>query len=455
MQQREQLATRLGFLLVAAGCAVGIGNIWRFGYITGQNGGAAFVVVYLIFLAILGFPVMTMEFAIGRAAQKNLAGAMTALEPKGSKWHIYGHLGILGNLILMMFYTTVAGWTLAYLYHSAAGHLIGKSPDQLGGFFGGLLGNTNELMLWVFLVVLIGYVICAAGLRAGVERVGKLMMSGLFVLLIILAVRAVTLPGAGAGLDFYLRPDFSKLSWSGVYAAMSQAFFTLSLGIGSMAIFGSYISKKRALAGESIRIIGIDTFVALMAGLIIFATAFAYDVDPGAGAGLVFITLPNIFNAMAGGQIWSVLFFLLLVLAAMTTVVAVFENLTAYAMDQWGWSRKKTVLIEGIGVFVLSIPCVLGFNVWSSIQTLPGVEGSSFIDLWDFIVSYTLLPVGSLIFALFCAHRFGWGWDSFIKEANSGEGMKFPVGLKFYCGVVLPLIILVVLVVGYVQLFGG
>jgi NSS family neurotransmitter:Na+ symporter len=455
MQQREQLATRLGFLLVAAGCAVGIGNIWRFGYITGQNGGAAFVVVYLIFLAILGFPVMTMEFAIGRAAQKNLAGAMTALEPKGSKWHIYGHLGILGNLILMMFYTTVAGWTLAYLYHSAAGHLIGKSPDQLGGFFGGLLGNTNELMLWVFLVVLIGYVICAAGLRAGVERVGKLMMSGLFVLLIILAVRAVTLPGAGAGLDFYLRPDFSKLSWSGVYAAMSQAFFTLSLGIGSMAIFGSYISKKRALAGESIRIIGIDTFVALMAGLIIFATAFAYDVDPGAGAGLVFITLPNIFNAMAGGQIWSVLFFLLLVLAAMTTVVAVFENLTAYAMDQWGWSRKKAVVIEGIGVFVLSIPCVLGFNVWSSIQTLPGVEGSSFIDLWDFIVSYTLLPVGSLIFALFCAHRFGWGWDSFIKEANSGEGMKFPVGLKFYCGVVLPLIILVVLVVGYVQLFGG
>jgi neurotransmitter:Na+ symporter, NSS family len=455
MPQREQLATRLGFLLVAAGCAVGIGNIWRFGYITGQYGGAAFVVIYLIFLAILGFPVMTMEFAIGRAAQKNLAGAMTSLEPKGSKWHVYGHLGILGNLILMMFYTTVAGWTLAYLYHSAAGHLIGRSPDELGAFFGGLLGNTNELMLWVLLVVVLGYVVCAMGLKAGVERVGKVMMSGLFVLLVVLAVRAVTLPGAGAGLDFYLKPDFSKLSWSGVYAAMSQAFFTLSLGIGSMAIFGSYISKKRALAGESIRIIGIDTFVALMAGLIIFATAFAYDVDPGAGAGLVFITLPNIFNAMAGGQIWSVLFFLLLVLAAMTTVVAVFENLTAYAMDQWGWSRKKSVVVEGIAVFVLSIPCVLGFNVWSSIQTLPGVAGSSFIDLWDFIVSYTLLPVGSLIFALFCAHKFGWGWDSFIKEANTGEGLKFPVGLRFYCGVILPIIIAVVLVVGYVQLFGG
>lgn len=453
MQQREQLATRLGFLLVAAGCAVGIGNIWRFGYITGQNGGAAFVVIYLVFLAILGFPVMTMEFAIGRAAQRNLAGAMTALEPKGSKWHIYGHLGILGNLVLMMFYTTVAGWTLAYLYHSAAGHLIGKSPDQLGAFFGGLLGNTSELMLWVFVVVLLGYLVCALGLKAGVERIGKLMMSGLFVLLVVLAVRAVTLPGAAAGLDFYLRPDFSKLSWGGVYAAMSQAFFTLSLGIGSMAIFGSYISKQRALAGESVRIIGIDTFVALMAGLIIFPTAASFGVDAGAGAGLVFITLPNIFNAMAGGQVWSVLFFLLLVLAAMTTVVAVFENLTAYAMDQWNWSRRKTVIVEGIAVLVLSIPCVLGFGPWSHIQTLPGVAGSSFIDLWDFIVSYTLLPVGSLVFALFCAHRFGWGWDSFIKEANTGEGMKFPTGLKFYCGVILPLIILVVLVVGYVQLF--
>ena len=455
MQQREHLATRLGFLLVAAGCAVGIGNVWRFGYITGQNGGAAFVIIYLIFLAILGFPVMTMEFAIGRAAQKNLAGAMTALEPKGSKWHIYGHIGLLGNLILMMFYSTVAGWTLAYLYHSAAGHLAGKTPDQLGAFFGGLLGNTNELTLWVFLVVLIGYVVCGLGLKKGVENAAKFMMGGLFILLIVLAVRAVTLPGAGAGLDFYLRPYFAKMSWSGVYAAMSQAFFTLSLGIGSMAIFGSYISKDRALAGESVRIIGIDTFVALMAGLIIFATAFAYDVDPGAGAGLVFITLPNIFNAMAGGQMWSVLFFLLLVFAAMTTVVAVFENLTAYAMDQWDWSRKKTVIVEGIVVFVLSLPCVLGFNVWSSIQTLPGVAGSSFIDLWDFVVSYTLLPVGSLIFALFCAHKFGWGWDNFLKEANAGEGLKFPSGLRFYCGVVLPIIIAVVLVVGYVQLFGG
>jgi len=451
MQQREQLATRLGFLLVSAGCAVGIGNIWRFGFITGQYGGAAFVVIYLIFLAILGFPVMVMEFSIGRAGQRNLAGAMTALEPKGSKWHVYGHTGILGNLILMMFYTTIAGWTLAYLYHSVAGHLMGKTPDELGAFFGGLITNLNEMTLWVFLVVLIGYLVCGFGLKAGVERVTKGMMGGLFVILIVLAVRAVTLPGAGAGIDFYLRPDFAKLSGEGVYAAMSQAFFTLSLGIGSMAIFGSYINKQRSLAGESARVIGIDTFVALMAGLIIFPTAAAFGVDAGAGPGLVFITLPNIFNAMAGGAIWSFLFFLLLVLAAMTTAVAVFENLTAYAMDQWGWTRKKTVIVEGIAVFLLSMPCVLGFNLWSSIQPLG--EGSGILDLWDFIVSFLLLPIGSLVFALFCARKYGWGWSNFLKEANEGEGMKFPAGLRFYCGTILPLIIGFVLVVGILEKF--
>jgi len=455
MQQREQLATRLGFLFVAAGCAVGLGNIWRFPWIVGQNGGAAVVVLYLIFLVILGFPIMVMEFAMGRAAQKNLAGAMAALEPKGSKWHIYGHVGILGNLILMMFYTTIAGWTLSYTYHAAAGDLAGKSADELGAFFGSFLGNAGELLIWMLLVVVIGYVICGLGVRKGVEKAAKFMMSGLFVLLIILAIRALTLPGAGAGLEFYLKPDFSKLSWGGVYAAMAQSFFTLSLGIGSMTIFGSYLSKKRALSGESLRIMGIDTMVALMAGLVIFPTAAAFGVDAGAGPGLLFITLPNIFNSMAGGQIWAFLFFLMVALAAMTTVVAVFENLTAYAMDQWGWTRKKTVVVEGVALFVLSLPCVLGFNVWSSFQTLPGVAGSTFIDLWDFIVSYTLLPIGSLVFALFCAHKFGWGWDNFIKEADAGVGMKFPAGLRFYCGVILPIIIVVVLVVGYVQLFGG
>ena len=451
MQEREQLATRLGFLLVSAGCAVGVGNIWRFGFITGQYGGAAFVVVYLIFLAILGFPIMTMEFSMGRAAQKNLAGAMETLQPPGSKWSVYGHIGILGNVILMMFYTTVAAWTLSYLYHSAAGHLIGKSPDELGAHFGGLLGNPLELMIWVFVVILLGYLVVALGLQRGVERVGKAMMGGLFVILIVLAIRAVTLPGAGAGLDFYLRPDFSKLSAEGVYAAMSQAFFTLSLGIGSMAIFGSYINKQRSLAGESVSVIGIDTFVALMAGLIIFPTAAAFGVDAGAGPGLVFITLPNIFNEMAGGQIWSVLFFLLLVLAAMTTAVAVFENLTAYAIDQWGWTRKKAVVVEGLAILVLSIPCALGFSVLGHIAPLG--EGTVFLDLWDFIVSFLLLPIGSLIFALFCSHKFGWGWDNFLAEANEGEGLKFPRSLRFYCGVILPIIVGFVLVVGIVSKF--
>jgi len=451
MQEREQLATRLGFLLVSAGCAVGIGNIWRFGFITGQYGGAAFVVVYLIFLAILGFPIMTMEFSIGRAAQKNLAGAMETLQPSGSKWSIYGHIGILGNLILMMFYTTVAAWTLSYLYHSAAGHLIGKSPDELGAFFGGLLGNPTELVIWVFVVILLGYLVCALGLKNGVERVGKAMMGGLFIILIVLAVRAVTLPGAAAGLEFYLKPDFSKLTSEGVYAAMSQAFFTLSLGIGSMAIFGSYINKQRSLAGESVSVIGIDTFVALMAGLIIFPTAAAFGVNADAGPGLVFITLPNIFNEMAGGQIWSVLFFLLLVLAAMTTAVAVFENLTAYAMDQWHWTRKKAVVVEGIAIFVLSLPCALGFSVLGHIAPLG--EGTVFLDLWDFIVSFLLLPIGSLIFALFCTSKFGWGWDNFLAEANEGEGLKFPRSLRFYCGVVLPIIVGFVLVVGIVSKF--
>jgi len=453
MQQREQLATRLGFLLVAAGCAVGIGNVWRFGWVVGEYGGAVVVAIYLIFLAILGFPVMVMEFSIGRAAQRNLAGAMTALEPKGSKWHIYGHIGILGNLVLMMFYTTVAGWTLAYLYHSAAGHLTNKSAADLGAFFGSLLGNTGELTLWMFLAVFIGFLVCAGGLRRGVENSAKFMMGGLFIVLVILAVRAITLPGASAGLDFYLKPDMSKLNAAGVFAAMSQSFFTLSLGIGSMAIFGSYISKQRALAGESIRVIGIDTFVALMAGFIIFPTAAAFGVSPDAGPGLVFITLPNIFNEMTGGQLWAVLFFLLLVFAAMTTVVAVFENLIAYAMDEWGWSRRKTVIVEGVVVFLLSLPCVLGFGPWSSFQALPGIEGSVFLDLWDFIVSYLLLPFGSLIIALFCANRYGWGWKKFLAEANEGEGMKFPSGLRFYCGVILPIIIGFVLVVGIMEKF--
>ena len=451
MQEREHLASRLGFILVAAGCAIGLGNIWRFPYITGMYGGAAFVVVYLVFLVILGFPIMVMEFSIGRAGQLNIAGAMRALEPKGSKWHVFGYAGILGNLILMMFYTTVAGWGIAYLFHTAAGHFAGLSPDEVGGAFGAFVGNTPELIGWMALVVAIGFGVCALGLQRGVERVGKVLMVGLFGLLIVLIVRAVTLPGAGAGISFYLKPDFSNLSWEGVYAAMGQAFFTLSLGIGSMAIFGSYILKERSLAGESVNVILLDTLVALMAGMMIFPACAAFGVEPGAGPGLLFVTLPNIFNAMFAGQVWGSLFFLFLTFAAMTTVIAVFENLTAFAMDEWHWSRKKTILVGGLIVFVLSLPVPLGFAAWSGFQPLGA--GTCVLDLEDFILSNNLLPIGCFVFAIFCSWRFGWGWDNFTKEANAGVGMKFPVWLRGYAGYVLPAIILFILVMGYIQFF--
>jgi len=451
MQEREHLASRLGFILVAAGCAIGLGNIWRFPYITGMYGGAAFVVVYLVFLVILGFPIMVMEFSMGRAGQLNIAGAMRALEPKGSKWHVFGYAGILGNLILMMFYTTVAGWGIGYLFHTAAGHFAGLSPDEVGGAFGAFVGNTPELIGWMALVVAIGFGVCALGLQRGVERVAKVLMVGLFGLLIVLIVRAVTLPGAGAGISFYLKPDFGNLNWEGVYAAMGQAFFTLSLGIGSMAIFGSYILKERSLAGESVNVILLDTLIALMAGMMIFPACAAFGVEVGAGPGLLFVTLPNIFNAMIGGQIWGALFFLFLTFAAMTTVIAVFENLTAFAMDEWHWSRKKTILAGGLIVFVLSLPVPLGFAAWSGFQPLGA--GTCVLDLEDFILSNNLLPIGCFVFAIFCSWRFGWGWDNFTKEANAGVGMKFPVWLRGYAGYVLPAIILFILVMGYIQFF--
>ena len=452
MQEREHLATRLGFILVSAGCAIGLGNIWRFPFITGMYGGAAFVIVYLIFLVILGFPIMVMEFSMGRASQLNLAGAMRALEPAGSKWHIFGYIGILGNLILMMFYTTVAGWSFSYFYHTAAGHFSGLSPDEVGGAFGAFLGNTPELIMWMAIVVVIGFGVCAMGLQKGVERVGKILMTALFGLMIVLIVRAVTLPGAAAGIDFYLKPNFANLSWEGVYAAMGQAFFTLSLGIGSMAIFGSYLRKERSLAGESANVIMLDTVVALMAGMIIFPACAAFGVEAGAGPGLIFVTLPNIFNAMVGGQIWGSLFFVFLSFAALTTVIAVFENLVAFAMDEWHWSRKKTTVIGGLVVFALSLPVPLGFAAWSGFQPLG--PGTCVLDLEDFILSNNILPIGCLIFAIFCATRFGWGWDNFIEEADAGVGMKFPAWTRAYVGYVLPLIILFILGMGYIKFFG-
>lgn len=454
-KQREKLASRLGFILLSAGCAIGLGNVWRFPYITGVYGGAAFVLIYLVFLVILGLPIMVMEFSIGRAGQKNIAGAFRVLEPKGSKWHAYGYLAILGNLILMMFYTTVAGWMLSYFWFTLKGDLAGLTPEQVGGFFGGFLGQPGALLFWMFLTIVLGFFICSIGLQKGVERITKFMMSALVVILVILVFRSVTLPGAGEGLSFYLKPDFGKLAesglWEAVYAAMGQAFFTLSLGIGSMLIFGSYIGKERSLTGESVNIIILDTFVALMAGMIIFPAAFAFGQNPGAGPGLVFVVLPNIFNSMAGGRLWGTLFFLFLSFAAMTTVVAVFENLMAFTMDEWGWTRKKASLLNGVIVTVLSIPCALGFNVWSSFQPLG--EGTGFIDLWDFIVSSNLLPIGSLIFVLFCSYKFGWGWDKFVEEANTGKGMRYPEWTRLYVKYLLPLIIIYVFVQGYIDKF--
>ncbi|HDQ14484.1 MAG TPA: sodium-dependent transporter [Sediminispirochaeta sp.] len=454
-KQREQLASRLGFILLSAGCAIGLGNVWRFPFITGKYGGAAFVLIYLIFLVILGLPIMVMEFSIGRAGRRNIAGSFKALEPKGSKWHLYGYLAILGNLILMMFYTTVAGWMLAYFYFTLKGDLAGLAPDQVGAFFGGFLAQPGALLFWMFLTVVLGFGICSIGLQKGVEKITKIMMSALVVILVILAIRSISLPGAGEGLSFYLKPDFGKLMesglWEAVYAAMGQAFFTLSLGIGSMLIFGSYIGKERSLTGESVNILVLDTFVALVAGLIIFPAVFAFGQDPAEGPGLVFVILPNIFNSMVGGRLWGSLFFLFMSFAAMSTVVAVFENLMAFTMDEWNWTRKKAAVTNGIIVAVLSIPCALGFNIWGSIQPLG--PGTAVIDLWDFIVSSNLLPIGSLIFVFFSAYKFAWGWDNFIEEANTGKGMRYPVWIKPYVRYVLPLIILFVFVQGYIDKF--
>ncbi len=455
-KEREQFASRLGFLLISAGCAIGLGNVWRFPYITGQYGGAAFVLIYLLFLVILGLPIMVAEFSLGRAGRHNIAGSLRALEPKGTKWHTYGYFAILGNLVLLMFYTTVAGWMLAYFYYMADGSLAGLSPDQVGGFFGNFLSQPGSMVFWMGLTIVIGFFVCSLGLQKGVENITKIMMTILFLVLLVLVVRSVSLPGAKEGIIFYLKPDFGKLVeqglWETIYAAMGQAFFTLSLGIGSMAIFGSYIDKEYSLTGESISILVLDTLVALLAGLVIFPACFAFGQNPGAGPGLIFVTLPNIFNTMAAGRIWGVLFFLFLSFAAMSTVIAVAENLIAFTMDEWHWTRKKSSIVTGIVLFVLSLPAALGFNLLSSIQ--PMGEGSVILDLEDFFVSNNLLPLGSLIIVLFVTYKFGWGWDGFIKEANTGNGITLPRWIKAYMKYVIPAIMIVVFVQGYINIFG-
>ena len=455
--QREKFGSRLGFILISAGCAIGLGNVWRFPYITGKYGGAAFVLIYLVFLVLLGLPIMVMEFAVGRASQASVAMSFDRLEPLGTKWHWYKWFGMAGNYLLMMFYTTIGGWILLYVFKMAGGEFEGKNADEIAGVFGNLMEKPGLMTICMILVVAVCFGIVCMGLQKGVEKITKKMMILLLALMVILAIRSATLPGAGEGIRFYLLPDFKKAAESGlkevIFAAMGQSFFTLSLGIGAIAIFGSYIDKKRRLTGEAVCVTVLDTCVALIAGMNIFPACFAFGVQPDSGPSLIFITLPNIFNSMSGGRIWGTLFFLCMLFAAASTVIAVFENIIAFAMDLTNCSRAKAVVINLIAIVILSLPCILGFNVLSGFQPLGA--GSNVLDLEDFIVSNNLLPLGSLVYLLFCTSRYGWGWKKFCEEANAGEGIKFPKWTRIYVSYILPLIVLFIFVQGYWSKFVG
>ena len=453
--KREYFSSRLGFILISAGCAIGLGNVWRFPYIVGKYGGAAFVLVYLLFLLILGLPIMVMEFSVGRASKASAALSFDRLEPKGTKWHWYKFGAMAGNYLLMMFYTTIGGWMVQYFIKMVSGRFEGLNTEEVSGVFSEMLAQPGTMTAYMIFVVVACFLICGIGLQKGVEKITKVMMLLLLGLMFLLAIRSVTLPNAGNGLRFYLYPDFHKLVEYGlfesIFAAMGQAFFTLSLGIGAIAIFGSYIGKERSLTGEAVCVTLLDTFVAFIAGLIIFPACFAYGVDPGQGPSLIFITLPNVFNSMSGGRIWGTLFFLFMIFAAASTVIAVFENIISFAIDLTGCSRKKAVLVNTIAMILLSLPCVLGFNLWSGFA--PFGAGSNVLDLEDFIVSNNLLPLGSLIYLLFCTSRYGWGWKNFLAEADAGSGLKFPKWARIYVSYVLPLIVLFIFVQGYISKF--
>ena len=454
--EREKFGSRLGFILISAGCAIGLGNVWRFPYIVGEYGGAAFILIYLLFLVIFGIPIMTIEFSVGRASQKSIAESFRVLEPRGTKWHWFSWIGMAGNYLLMMFYTTVTGWMLAYFVKMLKGDFVGNTTQQVSEQFQALTANPYLVVVAMILAVVIGFGICSLGLKNGVEKITKVMMLALLGIITVLAVHSVTLPGAGAGLEYYLIPSFSKIAEHGlgevVFAALGQAFFTLSIGMGSMAIFGSYISKDRRLMGESISIALLDTFVALVAGLIVIPACFAFAIEPNQGPGLIFETLPNVFNAMSGGRIWGSLFFLFMIFAAMSTLVAVFENIISFAMDLWNWSRKKACLVNVVAVIVLSLPCALGFNLLSGIQ--PFGAGSTILDLEDFIISNNILPLGSLVYVLFATwNKKGWGWANFTKEANTGKGATFPNWMRIYVKYLLPIILLILWAQGYISKF--
>lgn len=453
--KRETFGSRLGFILVSAGCAVGIGNVWKFPYMCGQFGGAAFILIYLVFLLIMGIPVMVCEFGVGRASRHSVAVAYETLEPQGTKWHITKWIGIIGCYFLMMFYTTVGGWMLYYCVRSFSGDFVGADMETVSAGFSDMLGNMPLMTFWTILICIIGFGVCAFGIQKGIEKVSKFMMTALLLIMIVLAIHSVMMKGAGAGIRFYLIPDFRQMAEIGIgnviFGAMSQAFFTLSIGIGAMLIFGSYMEKDQRLFGEAVNITVLDTVVALMAGFIIIPACFAYGIEPGAGPSLIFITIPNIFAQVAGGRVWGGLFFLFLSFAAFTTLVAVFENIISFDMDLFGWSRKKSTLVSLILIIILSMPCVMGFNVLAGFTPLG--EGSTIMDLEDFIVSNNLLPLGSLGYVLFCTKKNGWGWNHFLEEINQGEGWKFPSGIKGYMSYGLPLLIIIIYLKGYYDKF--
>ncbi len=453
--KRENFRSRLGFLLVSAGCAIGIGNVWKFPYVTGENGGGVFVLFYLVFLLLMGVPVLTMELAVGRASRRSAVQGYKALEPAGSKWHIHGWFCMAGCYLLMMYYTTVSGWMLGYFFKFAGGAFAGLSNEAVDAVFPAMLANPAEMTVWMVVTVLAGFLVCSLGLQGGLERVTKFMMLGLLGLIVVLAVHSLTLPGAMEGVRFYLLPDFGRAVEEGlgtvVTAAMNQAFFTLSLGIAAMEIFGSYMNRDNTLAGEAVRICGLDTFVALMSGLIIFPACFAFGVQPNSGPALIFMTLPKVFTGMAGGRLWGSLFFLFMSFASFSTVIAVFENLLAGCIDNFGWSRKKAALANGVFILIASMPCVLGYNLWYFEAALPNGSVGQVLDIEDFLVSNLLLPLGSLMYLLFCVTKWGWGFDRYLDEANSGKGVKMPRALKPYFQFVLPMLILVILIQGFIK----
>jgi neurotransmitter:Na+ symporter, NSS family len=450
--KRESFQSRLGFLLVSAGCAIGIGNVWRFPYVVGQNGGGLFVLLYLIFLVIMGLPVLTMELAVGRASRKSAVLAYKALEKPGSKWHIHGWFAIFGCYMLMMYYTTVSGWMLDYFVKFATGTFYhGMESSAAEGVFGTMLANPVEMGIFMAITVVLGFLVCSRGLQNGLEKISKYMMSALLILIVVLAVHSLTLSGAAEGLKFYLVPNLDTVKKVGIgsviSAAMNQSFFTLSLGVAAMEIFGSYMSKDHTLAGEGARICGLDTFVALLSGLIIFPACFSYGVEAGAGPSLIFVTLPNVFVNMAGGRVWGALFFLFMTFASFSTVIAVFENIMSFCMDMFGWSRKKAAFINCIILLIASLPCVLGYNVWSNLHI---IGARDVLDSEDFLVSNLLLPIGSLIYLLFCVTKWGWGADNYFEETNTGIGFKMKKWLKPYFQFILPILILIILVQGLI-----